>query len=501
MSDWEHARKKRLFFLNQRDINTQTDEKIYLDSPYFCASCNKPILDQNQTIELSCKHSFCIKCLRRLTAIQINIETNYELHCPICSRPLNDNEIDKIDPNYTKIITDRFASQFGSSIVICPKCKADFILEPGSVAQITVDLKGEKIRPEALEYLRQYRVTCPICQTNFCAKCKSIPFHEGFTCDEQKLLDDDIICRFCQEYPAIGCRNKDACHRVCWRQDCQNYLSQACMHVCECGHACCGLKNEQNHFGCALCSQKVAYCVICHDSCTTSPSVLMKCGHPVHKSCLEILYQGLDLKGRIHIPRCNFDFTCQCVPYHECVQNVAQKWIDVNNKIEEMIAMRMKIEDTENEPDHVKNKNDPDYFNQPLKYARDFFVFYLCDKCGDPYYAGHKDCGNDDENSHKGPHVCLSCNQEFVGQICPKHGETGMVIKCMFCCSPSIWFCFGTTYFCEPCHSARKDLHPPYPPCNGHCKFGHHAQNGQRTITAYCVLCRQEKEDAMLNKK
>ena len=39
--------------------------------------------------------------------------------------------------------------------------------------------------------------------------------------------------------------------------------------------------------------------------------------------------------------------------------------------------MRMKIEDTENEVDHVKNKNDPDYFNKPLQFSRDFFVFYV----------------------------------------------------------------------------------------------------------------------------
>ena len=273
------------------------------------------------------------------------------------------------------------------------------------------------------------------------------------------------------------------------------------MHVCDCQHACCGLKNEKEHFGCSLCSQKVSTCVICEDSCTTSPSVLLRCGHPCHKNCLEKFYEILSEKGRIRIPRCNFNFTCQEIPYHDCVKKYADRWIEISNKIEEMIQMRMKIEDTENEVDHVKNKNDPDYFNKPLQYARDFFVFYICDKCHEPYYAGHKDCQLADDNMDNAPHQCLKCNRQFMDKICPKHGETGMVIKCMFCCSPSIWFCFGTTYFCDPCHSARKDLHGPYPNCDGHCKFAPHAPNGERKITAYCVLCEQEKENQMINKK
>ena len=59
------------------------------------------------------------------------------------------------------------------------------------------------------------------------------------------------------------------------------------------------------------------------------------------------------------------------------MKKCADRWIELLNKIREMIQMRMKIEDTENEVDHVKNKNDPDYFNKPLQFSRDFFVFYV----------------------------------------------------------------------------------------------------------------------------
>lgn len=136
-----------------------------------------------------------------------------------------------------------------------------------------------------------------------------------------------------------------------------------------------------------------------------------------------------------------------------------------------------------------------------MQFACDFFVFYVCDKCHEPYYAGHKDCQLADDNMDDAPHQCLKCNRQFIEKICPKNGETGMVIKCIFCCNPSIWFCFGTTYFCGPCHSARKDLHGLYPNCDGHCKFSPHGRNGERKITAFCVLCEQEKEKEMINKK
>ena len=38
-------------------------------------------------------------------------------------------------------------------------------------------------------------------------------------------------------------------------------------------------------------------------------------------------------------------------------------------------------------------------------------------------------------------------------QICPKHGSDFMVYKCRYCCSVAVFFCFGTTHFCNQCHN------------------------------------------------
>lgn len=37
-------------------------------------------------------------------------------------------------------------------------------------------------------------------------------------------------------------------------------------------------------------------------------------------------------------------------------------------------------------------------------------------------------------------------------QVCPKHGTDFLEYKCRYCCSVAVYFCFGTTHFCNPCH-------------------------------------------------
>lgn len=479
------------------DIGIQADNFIFTNNPECCSLCCKSLVqcfnDSDNLIELGCHHTFCTQCLKKLAKDQIKNEKNINLRCPVCTFPLREVDIQNIDPKYVEILNQNFKNFVveDKQLINCPKCHECFIYEQGDAAQITVDRMGEKIRPDALESLRKYRATCLKCKTVFCVQCNSIPFHEGFTCEEQNLLDNDIICRFCALYPAVGCEDLDPCRRICWRQACQEQLHEACMHVCECGHACCGLLNEEDHFGCALCEQSCALCVFCNSSCSTSPSVHMNCGHPAHKSCLLELYKGIKERGRIQIPRCNHDFKCKEVPFHQCVQEQALKWSRIERKIEEITLIKMKEENTENEQDHVNNPNDQDYYQQPLKYAHDFFEFYLCDFCRQPYYGGHKDCGRI-ENESDIEYRCPDCKRKLLHEkICPVHGDEGMVYKCMFCCNHSSFVCYGgTTYFCEECHKdAVKSSKGPFKPCDGKCKFAPHPPNGERIISAYCVKC------------
>jgi hypothetical protein len=57
--------------------------------------------------------------------------------------------------------------------------------------------------------------------------------------------------------------------------------------------------------------------------------------------------------------------------------------------------------------------------------------------------------------------VCAGCSG--VGQAaCAAHGTDTVDFKRRFCCSVALWFCFGTTHFCDPCHSVRSHTHTSF---------------------------------------
>lgn len=506
----DNFRNTRLFWDDKRDVSIQTDPFIFNTSIFRCSSCNQSI-DKCTSLnidlmQLECQHIYCMQCLKRFTKAQIKIKSNYVIRCPICEYPLREKEIQNINPKYVKRLSKRYTKFIvgKGSMVTCPKCQEKFVFEAGTYAGITTDDEGEKIRPNALDCFRKYRARCERCNTIFCVNCGAVPFHDGCTCEEEKLIKKNVICRFCRKRPAVGCEGVDASHQVCWRKECQECLPYACMHVCKCGHACCGLRDEKVHFGCPLCNHEKENCSSCDLPSNESPSVLLKCGHPWHKNCLISYYQSFKTKGRVHVPRCNHNRICQCIPYHKIVKDAAKKWMKIDKKIEKITLSKMKDEDIENEIIHVQNPNDKDYYQNPLKFAHDFFVFYFCDNCHQPFYGGHKDCEIDnmeeEVNDRNDGYRCLRCQREILNVDCKIHGHDSMVFKCFFCCNVATHFCWGKVYFCDECHkNPYKAQKPPYPICDGKCQFAPHAENGKRIITGYCMQCEIEKEKNMIN--
>ena len=95
---------------------------------------------------------------------------------------------------------------------------------------------------------------------------------------------------------------------------------------------------------------------------------------------------------------------------------------------------------------------------------------------------------NDDINHDNDDHH----NRQLLHCNCPRHGERGMAIKCMFCCNPSLYFINdGAIYCCHKCRERYAQIikEQSFPACNGNCDFSPHPPNGERIVTGYCVLC------------
>lgn len=69
------------------------------------------------------------------------------------------------------------------------------------------------------------------------------------------------------------------------------------------------------------------------------------------------------------------------------------------------------------------------------------------------YYGGEARCDAEiGEQYDPRELVCGACSDVARAQMCPKHGTDFLEYKCRYCCSVAVFFCFGTTHFCNPCH-------------------------------------------------
>ncbi|ERL96283.1 hypothetical protein D910_01720 [Dendroctonus ponderosae] len=93
------------------------------------------------------------------------------------------------------------------------------------------------------------------------------------------------------------------------------------------------------------------------------------------------------------------------------------------------------------------------FYNDPASYAMDRYAYYVCFKCNKAYYGGEARCDADAGDSYDPAElVCGACSDVARAQMCPKHGADFLEYKCRYCCSVAVFFCFGTTHFCNPCH-------------------------------------------------
>jgi E3 ubiquitin-protein ligase MYCBP2 len=179
--------------------------------------------------------------------------------------------------------------------------------------------------------------------------------------------------------------------------------------------------------------------------------LFLGCTHTYHAGCVRQLLENKWVGARItfgfmQCPLCKKDMQ------HPYTKDLMDVFTELLEDVQRKCLVRVKYEGLEEHADII-TPGSP-YFNDPLGFAMHKFAYYQCFKCQKPYYGGDYACaaagggGNFDASEL----MCGGCSP-ISSEECPKHGKDFLEFKCRFCCSIAVWFCFGTTHFCEPCHN------------------------------------------------
>ena len=271
------------------------------------------------------------------------------------------------------------------------------------------------------------------------------------------------------------------------------------------------------------------YCGICYvEALHAQPCIQLACKHIFHLDCCR-----KKLQARWSGSRITFVFaecaTCRVPMAHWALDDLLAPLRALQTDVEAAAVQRLRLEGLERAPDITAPGGR--FFAAPLAYAMDRYAFAACDSCGAFYFVGMRACGAAPAGGGEGAGggggggggdaagagardasarlLCAMCTPPVPGvAACPvaAHGTKHLVYKCKcvcararrarasallahrrrlpthppaslsprlprYCCSPSTWWCWGTTHFCEPCHAiAAKKRVPPVQPCPGAAK-------------------------------
>ncbi|XP_043928839.1 E3 ubiquitin-protein ligase MYCBP2 [Protopterus annectens] len=266
-------------------------------------------------------------------------------------------------------------------------------------------------------------------------------------------------CRFC------GSRNGTellAVGSVCSDSDCQEYAKAACSRTLPCGHLCGGVKNEEHCLPCLHgCDKSTSslkqdaddMCMICFtEALSAAPALQLECSHVFHLHCCRRI-----LQNRWVGPRITFGFMacpiCKSKISHLVLKDLLDPIKDLYEDVRRKALMRLEYEGLhKSEAITVPGVR---FYSDPAGYAMNRYAYYVCYKCRKAYFGGEARCdaeaGLGDEYDPK-ELICGACSDVSRAQMCPKHGTDFLEYKCRYCCSVAVFFCFGTTHFCNACH-------------------------------------------------
>ncbi|XP_012493213.1 PREDICTED: E3 ubiquitin-protein ligase MYCBP2 [Propithecus coquereli] len=266
-------------------------------------------------------------------------------------------------------------------------------------------------------------------------------------------------CRFCgsrsgTELSAVG--------SVCSDADCQEYAKIACSKTHPCGHPCGGVKNEEHCLPCLHGCDKSAttlkqdaddMCMICFtEALSAAPAIQLDCSHVFHLQCCRRV-----LENRWLGPRITFGFIscpiCKNKINHIVLKDLLDPIKELYEDVRRKALMRLEYEGLHKS--EAITTPGVRFYNDPAGYAMNRYAYYVCYKCRKAYFGGEARCdaeaGQGDDYDPR-ELICGACSDVSRAQMCPKHGTDFLEYKCRYCCSVAVFFCFGTTHFCNACH-------------------------------------------------
>eukprot|EP00658_Telonema_sp_P-2_P032780 TRINITY_DN24189_c0_g1_i1.p1 TRINITY_DN24189_c0_g1~~TRINITY_DN24189_c0_g1_i1.p1 ORF type:complete len:583 (+),score=109.33 TRINITY_DN24189_c0_g1_i1:398-2146(+) len=523
-----------------------------------CMACGLQQSSQRNMLCLAmCEHQVCKQCVSN--CVTVHMEKHTALSCPVqhCISAMSQTDVrtccsPELFDEYTHSTLTR-AIEESDGFVKCPKCSNVVEVLPGAGGEVdgegetetagrVTSVDGTALNPEAQQHAQRHRFRCRCCDTIFCSSCGRVPYHVGFTCDQFNSWASGLKCVYCQGvwegeklHPTIGhtsqnigqirssllkwhklcCRSwkmdkksvvSRAAHileSVCQEDECRQHAAQGCLVVKSCGHMCGGVVGEEDCLPClhqncltpSIDQSREDFCNVCWVAeLGSAPCLQLGCGHLFHAACLRGQLQKGSTAARLTFGHLGCPL-CKQTMCHPWLTDLLEPGIAMLKAVQDKALVRLEFEKLLNDPQIETGFN-----GDKLQFALKKFAYYSCHKCKEPYFGGHRNCEDVEDNREFDPTelVCSRCSA-INGAECAEHGAEYIEWKCKFCCSIASWFCWGNTHFCDDCHkkqgtaaamTKKKKEHLPICPgaCSCPLRVDHPAAGNEFCLG--CGICR-----------
>ncbi|CAG9138191.1 unnamed protein product [Plutella xylostella] len=184
-------------------------------------------------------------------------------------------------------------------------------------------------------------------------------------------------------------------------------------------------------------------CMICFtDPLQAAPAIQLKCGHVFHLHCCKNV-----LESKWNGPRITFSFSqcpiCKEDMNHWTLEDQLAPIRRLKAEVRRKALMRLQYEGAAPTTRSL----------DPAAVAMERYAYYACHKCGKAYFGGLARCEAESSGWWEpGELVCGACSDVAGARSCAKHKQDFLEYKCRYCCSVAVFFCFGTSHFCNACH-------------------------------------------------